>query len=173
MFDFIKNNVMVPVLVLGLIFPPQVFAQDTPAEPPAEETEQTEARSNSLNLTMPEFSYSVLRSGERLTATSDVYLLAPDTFARIVTEYEFMQRRYELYLTERLQLSSTSYQFRIDTLNMQNEFLESELTRTNNLMLELQRNRQQDLTPLWVALSFAAGCALTVGLVYALQPGLE
>ena len=173
MFEFIKNNLIVPVLIAGLIFPPQVFAQDTPPEQPVEEAFEEAVTVNSLNLTLPEFSYSILRTGERLTASSDVYLLAPDTFARIVTEYEFMQARYELHLTERLRLMETAHQFRIDTLTMQNEFLEGELSRTNNLLIDLQQSRKQDLTPLWVVLSFAAGTALTVGLVYALQPGLE
>ena len=168
MFKFIKYNFVAPLLIVGLIFPPQVFAQDTPSEVVAEEESV-----NSLNLALPEFSYSILRSGERLTASSDTYLLTPPAFARIVTEYEFMQRRYELHLTERVDLMQTAHQFRVDTLTLQNTFLEGELSRNNNLLLELQRSRKQDLAPLWVAISFAAGCALTVGLVYALQPGIE
>jgi len=78
-----------------------------------------------------------------------------------------------LYLTERLELAALDNRLRTDLLTNQNQFLETELGRTNRLLVELQEKRQDDLTPLWVAVSFVAGCALTVGLVYALKPGME
>ena len=84
-----------------------------------------------------------------------------------------MQRRYELYLTERLTLAKTEYDFRIDVLTDQNKFLENELERRNNLLIELNEKKGKDLTPLWVALGFIAGSALTVGVVYALEPGVR
>ena len=83
-----------------------------------------------------------------------------------------MQRRYELYLTERLTLAKTEYDFRIDVLTQQNNFLENELERRNNLLIELNKKKGKDLTPLWVALGFIAGSALTVVVVYALEPGV-
>lgn len=165
MFDFIKKKIIVPMVCCGLIFPASVFAQE-PSQPEA-------PIAADLNLEMPKFSYSILKEGKRLTAAMDVYILTPETFARITTEYQFMQKRYELYLGERLKLNELQYQYKIDTMQGQITFLESELSRSNNLMVELEANRKKDLTPLWAVLSFAAGCALTVGLVYALNPGVD
>lgn len=168
MYEKIKKLVLVPILCIGLAFPTSVVAQESEQSQPVEESVGA-----SLNLELPEFSYSILREGQTLTANSDTYLLTPAGFARITTEYQFMQRRYELYLSERLSLANTEHQFRVDILTNQNLFLEGELQRTNNLLVELQESRRNDLTPLWVAVSFVAGCALTVGLVYALQPGVQ
>jgi hypothetical protein len=163
MIKFLQNFFLVPAVCIGLIFPPSVMAQ------PTTET----GVSNHLNLEIPKFSYSKLSAGQKLTASRDVYLLSPESFARITTEYEFMQRRYELYLTERLALAKTEYDFRIDVLTQQNSFLENELERRNNLLLDLNKKKGKDLTPLWVALGFIAGSALTVGVVYALEPGVR
>ena len=162
---------LVLILCLGLIVPQSAFSQ----EPEAATSENTEEQSSesSLNLRLPEFSYSILRSGQTLRASRDTYLLTPESFARITTEYQFMQRRYQLHFDEQLRLSRLESQLRIDVLNNQNQFLETELERTNRLMIELQQVKKRDLTPLWVGLSFVAGCALTVGLVYALQPGIQ
>ena len=168
MLEIVKKTVLVPMICFGLIFPQAAFAEDGQATPQEEATEQPPFR-----LEMPEFSYSILRQGQRLTASRDTYLLTPESFARITTEYEFMQRRYELYLSERLEIASLNNRLQVDMLRNQNQFLNTELERTNRLMVELQESRRDDLTPLWVAVSFVAGCALTVGLVYALQPGME
>ena len=166
MLDVISKFIIIPMVSLGLVVAPVANA----AEPsPAAEVESPDA----FNLEMPEFSYAVLKKGQKLTASRDTYLLTPETFARITTEYEFMQKRYELHLAERLELNSLKYQYQIDLMASQKLFLETELERTNRLMIELQESRQKDLTPLWVAVSFVAGCALTVGLVYALEPGMN
>ena len=167
MLENVKKAILVPMICFGLVFPQNSFAEDGP--PQDEPTEQA----TPLRLEMPEFSYSILREGQRLTASRDTYLLTPESFARITTEYEFMQRRYELYLSERLEIASLNNRLQVDLLTSQNQFLNTELERTNRLMVELQESRRDDLTPLWVAVSFVAGCALTVGLVYALQPGME
>ncbi len=165
MIKFFQNFFLVPAVCIGLVFPPTVMAQPT--------APKTGEVSNHLNLEIPKFSYSKLSAGQKLTASRDVYLLSPESFARITTEYEFMQRRYELYLTERLTLAKTEYDFRIDVLTDQNKFLENELERRNNLLIELNEKKGKDLTPLWVALGFIAGSALTVGVVYALEPGVR
>jgi len=168
MLNCFKKAVMVPVLCIGMVLSPVAYAEE-PAVPEAPE----QARPSTFQLEIPEFSYSILRQGQRLTASKDTYLLTPESFARITTEYQFMQRRYELYLGERLEIAALNSTLRIDLLTNQNQFLETELERTNRLLIELQESRRNDLTPLWVAVSFVAGCALTVGLVYALQPGME
>ena len=165
---YIKKAVLIPVLCFGLAFPRSLYAQETTPENPPTATTQS-----ALQLEVPEFSYSILNRGQRLTASRDTYLMTPESFARITTEFQFMQRRYELYLTERLELAALDNRLRTDLLTNQNQFLETELGRTNRLLVELQEKRQDDLTPLWVAVSFVAGCALTVGLVYALKPGME
>ncbi len=167
MLGYVKKCVLVPMICFGLMFP-----QATLAEEPTSETEAV-AEQSPLRLELPEFSYSVLRKGQRLTASRDTYLLTPESFARITTEYQFMQRRYELYLGERLEIATLNNRLQTDLLTSQNQFLNTELERTNRLLVELQQSRRDDLTPLWVAVSFVAGCALTVGLVYALQPGME
>lgn len=164
-------RILIFMLCFGLTFPQQAMSQE-PETPATEEAQETDA-DTSLNLRLPEFSYSILRQGQTLRASRDTYLLTPEAFARITTEYEFMQRRYQLHFDEQLRLSRLESQLRVDVLNNQNQFLETELERTNRLMIELQEVKKRDLTPLWVGLSFVAGCALTVGLVYALQPGLQ
>lgn len=157
------------MLCVSLALPGQVLAQ----EPEPEVTTESTDLNIDLNLRLPEFSYSILREGQTLTANRDTYLLTPESFARITTEYQFMQRRYQLHFDEQLRLSRLESQLRIDIMTNQNSFLETELERTNRLMIELQEAKGRDLTPLWVAVSFVAGCALTVGLVYALQPGIQ
>ena len=170
MFSFLKNSILIPAICCGLVLAPVASHAQEPANRPVDESASI---GSGLNLEMPKFSYSILKKGQKLTASMDLYILAPDSFARITTEYEFMQKRYELYLGERLRLNELQYQYKIDVQGGQIKFLESELERSNNLMLELEQNRKKDLTPLWAVLSFAAGCALTVGLVYALEPGVR
>lgn len=146
------------VLCVCLMLPSQALAQ----EPAATET-----------FKLPEFSYSLLKKGQTLKAAKDTYLLTPETFARIVTEYEFVQKRYRLELRESISYTKLETELRTTVLMEQNRYLEAELERTNNLLIQVQKNKNTDLQPLWVALSFAAGCALTVGLVYALEPGVR
>lgn len=168
MLDYFKRVVVVPALCMGLVFSPVAYAEE-----PAPQEAPEQASPSTFQLEMPEFSYSILRQGQRLTASKDTYLLTPESFARITTEYQFMQRRYELYLGERLEIAALNNRLQTDLLTSQNQFLNTELERTNRLLVELQESRRNDMTPLWVAVSFVAGCALTVGLVYALQPGME
>ena len=167
MLDYLKRMMLIPVMCTGLVYSPIAHAEDpNPPEAPA-------SVSSGLQLELPQFSFSILRQGQRLTASRDTYLLTPESFARITTEYQFMQRRYELYLGERLEIAALNNRLQTDLLTSQNQFLNTELERTNRLLVELQESRRNDMTPLWVAVSFVAGCALTVGLVYALQPGME
>ena len=167
MLDYLKRMMLIPVVCTGLVYSPIAHAEDpSPPEAPA-------SVSSELQLELPQFSFSILRQGQRLTASRDTYLLTPESFARITTEYQFMQRRYELYLGERLEIAALNNRLQTDLLTSQNQFLNTELERTNRLLVELQESRRNGLTPLWVAVSFVAGCALTVGLVYALQPGMD
>ena len=119
---------------------------------------------------MPELEFSILRSGQRLTASSDTVLMTPEEFAKINIEFDAMQARHSLYLEQQLRYANANSLLRINTLQLQNNYLESELSRTNNLLVRSQEIRSNDLTPLWVTLGFVAGALTTIGIVYAVMP---
>jgi hypothetical protein len=163
-----------PLLCLAIAIPKTAIAEDLDED--LDEFEYVEDEYDSttdIKLDLPEFEYSLLEQGQKLTASKDVYLLSPQTFARIVNEYDFMQRKYETYLQEKLELQKLHYQYKLDVRDEQIEFLEVELDRSNNLLIKLNNNDNSDSGALWAILSFAAGCALTVGLVYAINPGVK
>lgn len=156
------------LLIFLLAVPANALAQETPSQ--TTDTDSTLILPPKLSLKPPELEYSILRSGQRLTATSDTVLMTPEEFARIGIEFGTMQRTHSLYLEQQVKYLHANLMLRVDTLSLQNKYLESELSRTNELLVRSQEIRSNNLTPLWVALGFVAGALTTIGIVYATVP---
>lgn len=168
------KNILTAFLIAGLIFPTQVFANPpTPPEPTAATAEPSLVLPPRLRLRMPELSYSLLRTGQTLTATTDTILMTPETFARITIEFDSMQDQHSLYLEQQLRLAAAHSTLELGLLRSQNSYLEGELARTNQLLVTSQEIRNRDLTPLWVTLGFIGGALATIGIVYAIGPAID
>lgn len=163
------RKVLSCIVAFSLMFPATAAAQDQ--EPPtATAVEQELTLPPRLTLRLPQFEYSLLKSGQRLTASRDTILMTTEEFARITIEFDAMQSKHNLYLEKQLRYSHENYKLKIDTLTLQNSFLERELSRTNELLLRSQELKNKDLTPLWVAVGFVAGALATIGIAYAVAP---
>ena len=142
------KTLIIPFLILGLTFPASLFASDTKP--------------------LPEFSYSFAEKGTTLTLKSDVYILLPDAWALINTEYEMMQRKWQLKYDTDMEIAEINMQLQIELRDSQIEYLVDELERTNDLLIETQGTRSTFLT---TAGTFFIGAISTTLIVYALTKG--
>ena len=143
---------MIPFLILGLTFPANLFASDTKP--------------------LPEFSYSFAEKGTTLTLEHDVYILLPDAWALINTEYEMIQRKWQLKYDTDMEIMEINTQLQIDLRDKQIDYLAEELDRTNLLLIETQEASSVfDSKPLLLVTSFVLGALSTTALVYALTGG--
>jgi len=156
------------LLVVAMVIPAQAMAQEPEGQQTTSSSELT--LPPRLTLRMPTLEYSLLRSGQRLTASSDTILMSPEEFAKINIEFDTMQSRHNLYLEQQVRYLNERSGLTLNTLRLQNQFLESELGRTNELLIRSQEMRRNDLTPLWVAVGFVAGALTAIGIVYAVVP---
>jgi len=142
----------IPFLILGLTFPASLFASDTK--------------------TLPEFSYSFAEKGTTLTLKSDVYILLPDAWALINTEYETMQKRWQLKYDTDMDIMEINTQLQIDLRDKQIDYLAEELDRTNDLLIRTQETKSMgDYSHFIIGGSFLAGVISTTALVFALTKG--
>ena len=147
------KNILIPVLILQLVFPTSAFAAE---EPDA----------------LPEFAYTFAEKGTTLTLKSDVYILLPDAWALINTEYEAMQKKYQLNCDTNLAIKEAEYKLEIDLRDLHIDYLNKELDRTNDLLIETQETKTLgEYSSLITAGSFLIGVLSTTALVYALTGG--
>jgi len=142
------KSLMIPFLILGLTFPANLLASETK--------------------TLPEFSYSFAEKGTTLTLKNDVYILLPDAWALINTEYEMIQRKWQLKYDTDMEIMEINTQLQIDLRDKQIDYLALELERTNDLLIETQGSRSTFLTTAGV---FFIGAISTTLLVFALTKG--
>jgi hypothetical protein len=143
---------LIPFLVLGLTFPANLYAGEP--EP------------------LPEFAYSFAEKGTTLTLKNDVYILLPDAWALINTEYETMQKRYQLKYDTDLALVEANTQLQLDLRDQQIDYLSQELNRTNVLLVETQKTFSVTDYSSFIAVgSFILGVVSTTALVFALTKG--
>jgi hypothetical protein len=143
---------VIPFLILGLTFPANLLASNT--EP------------------LPEFAYSFAEKGTTLTLEHDVYILLPDAWALINTEYEAMQSRWQLKYDTDLSLKEARHSLEIDLRDLHIDYLNKELGRTNDLLIETQETKTLgDYTSIIVGGSFILGVLSTTALVFALTKG--
>ena len=142
------KTLIIPFLVLGLTFPANLLASDTKP--------------------LPEFSYSFAEKGTKLTLKNDVYILLPDAWALINTDYEMMKRKWQLKYDTDMEIAEINTQLQIELRDNQIEYLVDELERTNDLLIETQETRSTFLT---TAGTFFIGAISTTLIVYALTKG--
>lgn len=138
------KSLLIPFLVLGLTFPANVFAK-----------------------AMPDFAYSFAEKGTTLTLEHDVYILLPDAWALINTEYETLNREWELKYNTDMEIAEINTQLQIELRDNQIEYLVDELERTNDLLIETQEGSPFITT----AGTFLVGVLSTTLLVFALTKG--
>jgi hypothetical protein len=143
---------IIPFLILGLTFPANLFASDTKP--------------------LPEFSYSFAEKGTTLTLKNDVYILLPDAWALINTEYEMIQRKWQLKYDTDMEIMEINTQLQIDLRDKQIEYLAEELDRTCLLLIETQETKTLgDYTSIIIGGSFILGVLSTTAIVFALTKG--
>ena len=123
-------------------------------------------------VTLPEFAYTFAAKGTKLTLKHDVYILLPDAWALINTEFETLQKRCQLKCDTKLKLQENQYKLQLDLQEKQIKFLSRELDRTNDLLIETQEQKTMgDLSPVVPMAAFLLGVLTTTAIVYALNGG--
>ena len=146
------KTLIIPFLILGLTFPASLFASDTTP--------------------LPEFSYSYAEKGTTLTLKNDVYILLPDAWALINTEYEMMQRKWQLKYDTDMDIMEINTQLQIELRDKQIDYLAEELDRTCLLLIETQETKTLgDYTSIIIGGSFILGVLSTTAIVFALTKG--
>lgn len=150
------RKLIVPLLVLQMIFPVSAFAAET--EEPL--------------VTLPEFAYTFAEKGTTLTLKHDVYILLPDAWALINTEFETLQKKCQLKCDTKLELQKNQYKLQLDLYKQQVDYLSAELNRTNDLLIKTQEQTTiSDLSPLATGVAFILGVLTTTAIVFALTGG--
>jgi hypothetical protein len=169
------KSFIIPVLIASLVFPASVFA-NTP-EPPA--TESKEAAPASTVTTLPrlelKFEYSLLKADTTFTPTNDVYLLTPASFAKIYTDWDFRERQYTLEIDYLQRSFDLRYSLQAQTFTAQNQLLTVQLQNKNEYIerIEPLAMNSSDKTWLWVVLGVGIGVAGSIGIMYAVKPGIN
>ena len=123
-------------------------------------------------VTLPEFAYTFAEKGTTLTLKHDVYILLPDAWALINTEFETLQKKCQLKCDTKLKLQENQYKLQLDLQEKQIKFLSRELDRTNDLLIETQEQKTMgDLSPAVPMAAFLLGVLTTTAIVYALNGG--
>ena len=123
-------------------------------------------------VTLPEFAYTFAEKGTTLTLKHDVYILLPDAWALINTEFETLQKKCQLKCDTKLKLQENQYKLQLDLQERQIKFLSRELDRTNDLLIETQEQKTMgDLSPVVPMAAFLLGVLTTTAIVYALNGG--
>lgn len=123
-------------------------------------------------VTLPEFAYTFAEKGTTLTLKHDVYILLPDAWALINTEFETLQKKCQLKCDTKLKLQENQYKLQLDLQEKQIKFLSRELDRTNDLLIETQEQKTMgDLSPVVPMAAFLLGVLTTTAIVYALNGG--
>jgi len=138
------KSLMIPFLVLGLTFPASVFAGG-----------------------LPEFAYSYAEKGTTLTLKNDVYILLPDAWALINTEYETLNEKWKLKYNTDIEIAEINTKLQIDLRDNQIDYLTEELERTNDLLIETQEGNPF----LSTVGTFLVGVISTTLIVFALTKG--
>ena len=155
---------LVAVLMAQLIILPvnQAWAQDEPEAPTPPST--------SFKLTpLPPLSYSFGKAGTSVTLKTDLFLVEASTWAYLMSEREALPTRFQLELDTRLALQAEQYKLKSDLQDSQIQFLNRELARTNEALLEVQKQNKYA----WVGpvVFIAVGALVTTGLVFGLTKG--
>ena len=123
-------------------------------------------------VTLPEFAYTFAEKGTTLTLKHDVYILLPDAWALINTEFETLQKKCQLKCDTKLKLQENQYKLQLDLQEKQIKFLSRELDRTNDLLIETQEQKTMgELSPVVQMAAFLLGVLTTTAIVYALNGG--
>ena len=123
-------------------------------------------------VTLPEFAYTFAEKGTTLTLKHDVYILLPDAWALINTEFETLQKKCQLKCDTKLELQKNQYKLQLDLHKQQIDFLSGELDRTNDLLIKTQEQKTMgDLSPAVPMAAFLLGVLTTTAIVYALNGG--
>ena len=123
-------------------------------------------------VTLPEFAYTFAEKGTTLTLKHDVYILLPDAWALINTEFETLQKKCQLKCDTKLKLQENQYKLQLDLQERQIKFLSRELDRTNDILIETQEQKTMgDLSPVVPMAAFLLGVLTTTAIVYALNGG--
>jgi len=147
---------IIAIMAICAIFPTSAFASEV--EEPL--------------VTLPEFAYTFAAKGTKLTLKHDVYILLPDAWALINTEFETLQKRCQLKCDTKLKLQENQYKLQLDLQEKQIKFLSRELDRTNDLLIETQEQKTMgDLSPAVPMAAFLLGVLTTTAIVYALNGG--
>ena len=147
---------LIVLMALCTIFPTSAFASET--EEPL--------------VTLPEFAYTFAEKGTKLTLKHDVYILLPDAWALINTEFETLQKMCQLKCDTKLELQKNQYELQLDLYKQQVDYLAGELDRTNDLLILTQEQKTiGDWSALGPAVAFVLGVATTTAIVYALKGG--
>ena len=121
---------------------------------------------------LPPLSYSIAPAGVSFTPKYDVYILLPETWAFINNERQFARTRFQLELDTKLSLQSERFQLTVDLQKSQIDYLNAELSRTNQLLIETQKQKSMsEWTPVIVVGAVILGMALTTATVYAVTNG--
>ena len=143
-------------MALCAIFPTSAFASET--EEPL--------------VTLPEFAYTFAEKGTKLTLKHDVYILLPDAWALINTEFETLQKMCQLKCDTKLELQKNQYELQLDLYKQQVSYLSGELDRTNDLLIQTQEQKTMgDLSPFATGAAFVLGVVTTTAIVFALKGG--
>ena len=146
-------------MALCMIFPTSAFANETEIEEPL--------------VTLPEFAYTFAEKGTTLTLKYDVYILLPDAWALINTEFETLQKMCQLKCDTKLELQKEKYKLQLDLHKQQVEYLSGELDRTNELLVKPQELKTLgDFGPLVPAAAFVFGVLTTTIIVIGLQSNI-
>ena len=141
-----------------MIFPTSAFANETEIEEPL--------------VTLPEFAYTFAEKGTTLTLKYDVYILLPDAWALINTEFETLQKMCQLKCDTKLELQKNQYELQLDLYKQQVDYLSGELDRTNDLLILTQEQKTiGDWSALGPAVAFVLGVVTTTAIVFALKGG--
>jgi methionine-rich copper-binding protein CopC len=158
-----KNRVLSALLAASVLFAPMTAsASGYIIQEPAATSE---------GYKLPELSYSFAAKGSTLTLTTDVYLVAPDTWAYIVYERKALPQRLQLEFDEKLAIEKEKARLVLDIRETQIEYLNNEL-ETNKLLQKVQKQKSvKDWTPLIVAGAVILGALITTTTVFAVTNG--
>ena len=147
---------IIAIMAICAIFPTSAFASEV--EEPL--------------VTLPEFAYTFAAKGTKLTLKHDVYILLPDAWALINTEFETLQKRCQLQCDTKLKLQENQQKLQLDLQEKQIKFLSRELDRTNDLLIETQEQKTMgELSPAVPLAAFLLGGLTTTAIGYALNGG--
>jgi hypothetical protein len=166
------KSFLTAILVASFIFSPLAFADET-TDASVDLALPALVIPPRLKLKLPKLDISILRSGQTLTATSDTVLMSPETLALIGIEVESINARHSLYLEQQLKIYDVNARLRISLLQTQNDYLEGELQRTNEVIIQHQELISSDKSGWYVAIGFGIGVLTAVGLAYAIAPSMK